>query len=61
MVLESEYIGGGGGRETTNRNEGGNSLDGPKGKEGGDGGGELPGRLRLRGQPDSAAGGLLPH
>lgn len=41
MVLESEYIGGGGGREGTNRNEGGNLLDGLEGKEGGCGGWEL--------------------
>lgn len=37
MVLESEYTEGGGGREGTNRNEGGNLLDRPEGKEGGGG------------------------
>lgn len=41
MVLESEYIGGGGGREGTNRNQGRNLPDGPEGKEGGGGGWEL--------------------
>lgn len=39
MVLESEYIGGGGGREGTNRKEGGNLLDWREGQEGGGGGG----------------------
>lgn len=51
MVLESEYIGGGGGREGTDRNEGGNLLDGPVGKEGGGCGWELalPAPLRAAG------------
>lgn len=41
MVLESEYIGGGGGREGTNRKEGGNLLGWREGQEGGGGGWEL--------------------
>ena len=60
MVLESEYIGGGGGREGTDRNEGGNLLDGPVGKEGGAVAGNSL-RLRLCGQSGPAAGGLLPR
>ena len=60
MVLESEYIGGGGGREGTDRNEGGNLLDGPVGKEGVAVAGNSF-RLRLCGQPGPAAGGLLPR
>jgi hypothetical protein len=54
MVLESENIGGGGGREGTDRNEGGNLLDGSKGKKGGGGAWELS-RLLC-----ASAGGLVP-
>lgn len=55
MVLESDYIEGGGGREGTNRKEGGNLLDGPEGKGVGAEAGICVRRLRLCGQPGAAS------
>ena len=56
MFLEREYIGGEGGREGTDRNEGGNLLDGPAGKEGGGGGWELSPPAPLRAAGPSSRG-----